>query len=273
MGTGRAGLDRYVESIRHGSRAAGLACSYRVPSFGSSRRRPPFSVGAGASIARRDSRISVVSIDDFCVPREERVRGRDAVLAPWKNIEVSRLLQEVLQLLNAGASGSYRRYDWGRDALAERRVVPAGGIVLVEGVYALMRPLTDYYHCKVWMDCPRELRLARGLARDGQAALAQWRDQWMPAEDRYASTQRPMDDIDLVLDWECTECGEPTLVLKSTAAEMKRKSRGVSRDMSPEAISRRFDILVDLDRTARALRSAKSRPAPPPGAPKTDGGP
>lgn len=34
----------------------------------------------------------------------------------------------------------------------------------------------------------------------------------------------------------------------------------MSRDMSPEAISRRFDILVELDRTARALRAARPRP-------------
>ena len=223
-----------------------------------------------ASIARKDARISVVPIDDFYVPRGKRMRGRDAALVPWKNVEVSRLLQEVLQPLTAGKEGSYRRYDWGSDALAERRGIPAGGLVLVEGVYALMRPLTDYYHFKVWMDCPRELRLERGLARDGQEALGQWKDQWMPAEDRYASTQRPMGLADLMLDWECTESGEPTLVLKSKAEEMKRKSRGVSRDMSPEGISRRFDILVDLDRTARALRAAKPCPDQRPDSPTTD---
>ena len=173
-----------------------------------------------ASLARKDSRTSVVPIDDFHVPRDRRVRGRDAVLTPWKNIEVSRLLQEVLQPLAARKEGGYRRYDWGSDALAERRVIPAGGLVFVEGVYALIAPLTGYYQFKVWMDCPRELRLARGLARDGQEALAQWRDEWMPAEDRYASTQRPMDLADLLLDWECTESGNPTLVLKLQAASL-----------------------------------------------------
>jgi len=42
----------------------------------------------------------------------------------------------------------------------------------------------------------------------------------------------------------------------STAEEAKAESRGVSRDMSSKAISRRFDILVELDRLARELRSA-----------------
>jgi len=40
------------------------------------------------------------------------------------------------------------------------------------------------------------------------------------------------------------------------AEEIKARSRGISREMSPQAISRRFGILVELDRAARALRSA-----------------
>ncbi len=39
--------------------------------------------------------------------------------------------------------------------------------------------------------------------------------------------------------------------------EQKARSRGVSRDMSPEAISKRFDILVELHELARALAGAK----------------
>ena len=45
-----------------------------------------------------------------------------------------------------------------------------------------------------------------------------------------------------------------------TGEEAKAASRGESRDMSPEAISRRFDILVELDRVARALGAARRRP-------------
>ena len=46
-----------------------------------------------------------------------------------------------------------------------------------------------------------------------------------------------------------------------TVEEAKAESRGESRDMSPEAISRRFDILAELDRVARALGAARRRPA------------
>lgn len=46
--------------------------------------------------------------------------------------------------------------------------------------------------------------------------------------------------------------------------EQKSRSRGISRDMSSEAISRRLDILVELHEVARALaraeRIGKARP-------------
>ena len=38
---------------------------------------------------------------------------------------------------------------------------------------------------------------------------------------------------------------------------LKARSRGVSTDMSPQAIARRFNILVELDNAARALSSAR----------------
>ena len=46
-----------------------------------------------------------------------------------------------------------------------------------------------------------------------------------------------------------------------TVEDAKAASRGESPDMSPEAISRRFDILVELDRVARTLASARRQPA------------
>ncbi len=38
---------------------------------------------------------------------------------------------------------------------------------------------------------------------------------------------------------------------------LKARSRGISTDMSPQAIARRFGILVELDNAARALSSAR----------------
>ena len=166
-----------------------------------------------ASLSRKDTIISVVPIDDFYVPLDERVRAADTRLTPGINVDIARLVQEVVYPLTRGKEGNYRRYDWSTDALSGWRVIPTGGIVIVEGVYALLPALDGFYQLKVWMECPWDLRLSRGLARDGEGALSQWKDQWMIAEDHYASTIRPMDRVDIVLDWEYTESGDPILTL------------------------------------------------------------
>jgi hypothetical protein len=43
------------------------------------------------------------------------------------------------------------------------------------------------------------------------------------------------------------------------AHEMKRRGRGISRDMSPEGIARRLDIVGELWRMWRVLRQARPR--------------
>lgn len=98
------------------------------------------------------------------------------------------------------AEGRYQRYDWTADRLAEWRSVEVGGIVIVEGVYALGTELRDAYDFTIWVDCPKEVRLARGLARDGLDARSRWLDAWIPAEERYVAAQRPADFADLVVD-------------------------------------------------------------------------
>ena len=64
-------------------------------------------------------------------------------------------------------------------------------VVIVEGVYALRRELRTFYDLTMWMDCPRSIRLARGIVREGEAARAQGEHDWMPAEDHYIATERP----------------------------------------------------------------------------------
>lgn len=103
-----------------------------------------------------------------------------------------RLLEQVLTPLMQNRAGRYQRYDWGAGELAEWHDVPAGGIVLIEGVSALRREFRGAYALGIFVNTPRALRLERGLARDGTDALAQWQD-WMAAEDAYIADHKPQE--------------------------------------------------------------------------------
>ncbi len=53
------------------------------------------------------------------------------------------------------------------------------------------------------MEAPYDLRLARGVERDGEAMRDTWLKFWIPQEDRYVEDQRPHERADcLVLGYE-----------------------------------------------------------------------
>jgi uridine kinase len=156
--------------------------------------------GAGKSalahaIARGMAGVTIVPMDAFARPH---VPG-------W---EWDRLKREVLDPIARDQAGHYQRYDWERDALAEWHAVPAGGVVVVEGVSAMKLELGRYWDLALWVECSPATRLARGLARDGEAMRRQWTDVWMPYEDDYVRRDRPRERADLVVDGEGTIPGE-----------------------------------------------------------------
>ena len=102
--------------------------------------------------------------------------------------------------LRQGRPARYARYDWDHDALAEIRELRPGGVAIVEGIYSSRRELASLYDLRIWVECPRDVRLSRGLARDGEGARGRWEEDWMPAEDRYVVEHRPWELADLIVD-------------------------------------------------------------------------
>lgn len=114
--------------------------------------------------------------------------------------DIERLANEVVAPLSRGAVARFASYDWSAHRPRGPRTVEPVGIVVVEGVCALHRNLRDAYAVRVWVEAPYYLRLARGVARDGEASRATWADVWMPSEDRYVERDDPVSCAHLVVD-------------------------------------------------------------------------
>jgi uridine kinase len=146
--------------------------------------------GAGkTTLARMIDRAQIVSTDEF-----------------WdgEGFDIERLRREVVEPLSRGATATFSSYDWvARETRGSREVVPRG-VIVVEGVCALHRRLRAAYAVRAWVDAPYEVRLARGVARDGEAARSTWVDVWMPSEDRYVAADDPVSAADVVLDGSAT---------------------------------------------------------------------
>ncbi len=139
--------------------------------------------------------VSIVKHDDFYLPYSQRENQQAGVIGC--DFDWERLRDQVLTPIKAGCSTHYQRYDWETDVLAEWRTISASDVVLVEGVYTMRRELTNLYDLKIWVECPRAIRLARGIARDGEKARTIWEQDWMPKEDDYIKTHLPRERADL----------------------------------------------------------------------------
>jgi uridine kinase len=137
-------------------------------------------------LAERDS--TLVHTDDFA--------AWDNSLGWWP-----RLLEQVLAPLSHNERARYQRYDWDARELAEWHSIEPSGLVVVEGVSSSRDVVRPYLSLAVWVDAPRELRLERGIERDGQGMRDAWLS-WMADEDEWAATEDPRAHASLIISGE-----------------------------------------------------------------------
>ena len=112
---------------------------------------------------------------------------------------VGRLVEQVLAPLSQGRAGRYQRYDWTLGDFAEWHDVPVAPFLVVEGCGAGARRIADLTTLLVWVEADDEVRLGRGLARDGEDAYDAWID-WMVTERAVYAAEGTAERADVVLD-------------------------------------------------------------------------
>jgi hypothetical protein len=110
-----------------------------------------------------------------------------------------RLEREVIIPLSAGEAARYRRWDWEARRLAEWHVVEPMPAVVIEGVSSARRAGAGRLACAIWVEASAEVRLERGLERDGRKARPLWAA-WMAEEDAHFARDDTRARCDLVVD-------------------------------------------------------------------------
>ena len=109
-----------------------------------------------------------------------------------------RMIAQVLEPLRQNRPTRYQKFDWQKNQLGEWETVEPCLVVLVEGVSASRVEFRPYLSFAIFVETDPELRLKRGLERDGEEALPLWQ-QWMAEEDEYLLRDRPEEYADVVI--------------------------------------------------------------------------
>ena len=124
----------------------------------------------------------------------------DDLLDGWDGLPgLAASLDRLVGPLAEGADSCYRRYDWHAGRFAETVPVPWTPLLVIEGVGSGTRLLADRRTTLAWVSAPEDVRLARGLARDGADAEPHWR-RWMVAEREHHATEGTRAAADVLVD-------------------------------------------------------------------------
>lgn len=151
--------------------------------------------GAGKStVARRLAArggADIVAVDDFL--------SWPAFLDEWW----PRFEREVVTPLFAGRDARYQVRDWVGDefgtGVKDWKTTRWAPLVILEGISCTRRAVADRLAYRIWVDAPEQLRLERGVRRDGESHRALWRD-WMVKEREFFAADGARARADLVLD-------------------------------------------------------------------------
>jgi uridine kinase len=120
---------------------------------------------------------------------ETRVVHMDDMYAGWRGVlDVAAAVGSLLRSLQETGTGTYRRYDWHVGAYAEEHEVPLPGLLVLEGVGCHDPAHAHLVTLLVWVQAPRQVRLARGLERDGEHLRDRWIDFLADEERLHART-------------------------------------------------------------------------------------
>jgi uridine kinase len=136
--------------------------------------------------SRRDLRATVVHMDDL--------------YPGWSGLpHLHEQTVPLVRALQRSGRAAYRRWDWDREVFAEEHVVEAGDLVVLEGVGSAEQAYDDVVTLRVLVTAPREERLRRGVARDGEGVRGHWL-RWQEVEAAHLAAARTQERADVVVD-------------------------------------------------------------------------
>lgn len=129
-----------------------------------------------------------------------RVVHMDGLFEGWGGLPiVDAQLEGLLRPIAEGRPGHYRRYDWDLGEYAETVTVEPAPLLVLEGVGSGSLVVADLVTVLVWVEAARDVRMRRGIERDGEAFAPYW-DAWAVAEQEHFARHGTRERADLTVE-------------------------------------------------------------------------
>ena len=139
----------------------------------------------------------VFHMDDFFLQPCQRTPER--LQQPGENVDHERFLQEVLLPASRGEAVCFRPFLCSRQDFGPAAEVPPERLTIVEGSYACHLALWPYYDLRIFLTIEPDQQLRRIGLRSGPDKLRQFKDRWIPLEERYFRAFSLPERCDLLL--------------------------------------------------------------------------
>ena len=136
-----------------------------------------------AARLQKDLRCAVYHMDDF-FPRAEQ-RTEERLSRPGENVDHERFLEEVLLPLQGTQPVTYRPFLCAQQQLGSPITEEPNRLTIVEGAYACHPELWEHYDLRVFLTIDPEEQMRRIEKRNGPEKAKQFRDRWIPFEEKY----------------------------------------------------------------------------------------
>ena len=147
-----------------------------------------------ASRLKKEINCNVIHMDHFFLRAEQRTESR--LSQPGGNVDYERFLEEVVDSMKKGSLFSYRVFDCKTMAFTDNVQVEPNKVTIVEGAYCCHPSLWDFYDVRIFLSIDSEEQLRRIKCRNGEKALKEFRERWIPLEENYFSTYQIMERCD-----------------------------------------------------------------------------
>lgn len=141
--------------------------------------------------------VSVLPMDDFFLRPEQRTKER--LLTPGGNIDAERFVTEALRPLQTGENFTYAPFDCRLQRLAKPVLFHNTPVSIVEGVYSQHPAFRGAYALKIFLTVDPLSQQERLLARNGEAMLRRFNEEWIPLETLYFDALDIAGHADIIL--------------------------------------------------------------------------